>query len=170
MENETKNLDLLLTTTKEIYSLEEKENIMKMLNSNRKIKQKEEMKSKRYETYNREDKLSILNELNEKRLSEKLHIEIKKRRIYKKKKYNLSGKKFYKFLHMEREYYLDINDYRKISSRPIIMTLYYKVFGELKKKDFLIKIELYSDKIFISNDMLRVYFKGYILENMNSYI
>ena len=166
MKKETENLDLLVTPSKETYSSKEKKIIMDMLNSDRRIKQEEKVKSNRYNEYTTKDKLDILDELNERRLSAKLYDEIKKRRIYKKKKYDLSGKKFYKFVHMEREYYLDINDYRKISSRPTILTLYYKVFGELKKKDFLIKIEIYSDKIFISDDILRIYFKGYTLEGI----
>jgi len=31
---------------------------------------------------------------------------------------------------------------------------------EYTKKDFLIKTEIYSDKFFISDDILRVYLKG----------
>jgi hypothetical protein len=65
---------------------------------------------------------------------------------------------------MSREYYIDIEDIQKISSRPSIISLYYRVFGELKKKDFLIKIQKYSDKFYISDDILRVYFKTYSLE------
>jgi hypothetical protein len=128
------------------------------------LRQKSERRSKTYDKYTKADKQDILKELNEKRLDAQRFDVIKKRRIAKKQKYQFGIKEFYKFNHMSREYFIDINDVKKISSRPVIMSLYYKIFGELKKKDFLIKVEIYSEKFFISDDILRVYFKGYALE------
>jgi hypothetical protein len=65
---------------------------------------------------------------------------------------------------MEREYYIEIDACKKLSSRPTILPLYYRTFDELKKKDVLVKTEVYSDKIFISYNAIRVYFKAYTLE------
>ncbi len=161
----TEYIDILNIEKKDIYSGEEKKYILDTLNSERLLRQKSERRSKTYKEYTKKDKKDILKELDEKRLDTQRFEVIKKRRILKKQKYQFGVKEFYKFSHMSREYYIDINDIAKLSSRPVIMVLYYKIFGELKKKDFLIKTEIYSDKFFISDDILRVYFKGHSLEH-----
>jgi len=164
----TEYIDIVDIEKKDTYCDEEKKYILDTLNSERLLRKKSERRSKTYDKYTKEDKKHILEELNEKRLDDQRFDIIKKRRTAKKQKYQFGIKNFYKFNHMSREYFIDINDIKKVSSRPIIMTLYYRVFGELKKKDFLIKIEIYSDKFFISDDILRVYFKGYALERERS--
>jgi hypothetical protein len=157
-------IEIIDIEAKEIYSAEEKQYILERVNTERLLQQKTERKSKTYENYTKADKRDILKELNEKRLdAQKLEL-IKKKRTEKKQIYQFGIKVFYKFSHMSREYYIEVNEVKKLSSRPMIMTLYYKIFGELKKKDFLMKVEIYSDKFFISDDILRVYFKGYTLE------
>ena len=115
--------------------------------------------------YSKEYKTKILSNLNEKRLSVQKREEIKKKRTDKKKIYKFASKEYYKFMHMEREYYIEIKDCEKVSSRPAIITLYYRTFHELQKKDVLLKTEIYSDKFFISSDAIRVYFKSYTLED-----
>ncbi len=157
-------IDIVDIVRKDIYSDEEKKNILETLNSERLLHQKSERRSKTYDKYTKVDKKDILKELNEKRLNAQRFDIIKKRRTEKKQIYQFDIKEFYKFNHMSREYFIDINDVKKVSSRPIVLTLYYRIFGELKKKDFLIKVEIYSEKFFISDDILRVYFKGYSLE------
>ena len=157
-------IDIVDIVKKDTYSNVEKKYILDTLNSERLLRKKAERRSKTYDKYTQEDKKHILEELNEKRLDAQRLEVIKKRRTDKKQKYKFGIKEFYKFSHMNREYYIDVNDVKKVLSRPIIMSLYYKIFGELKKKDFLIKVEIYSDKFFISDDILRVYFKGYALE------
>jgi hypothetical protein len=157
-------IDILNIVKKNRYSDEEKRYILDTLNTERLLRQKSERKSKTYDSYSKADKKDILEELNEKRLDAQRFEVIKKRRTDKKQKYQFGSKEFYKFSHMNREYYIDIKDVEKVLNRPMIMSLYYKVFGELKKKDFLMKVEIYSDKFFISDDILRVYFKGYSLE------
>ena len=150
---------------KNTYSDEEKKYIMEQLNAKRLSENKEENLSKQYKKYTPEEKDNILNELNDKRLERQLYEEIEKRRIYNKKLYTFDMREFYKFLHMDREYFIELKDLDLLSNRPQILTLYFRTFGEIKKRDFLIKTEVYSDRIFISNDVLRVYFKGYSLEN-----
>ena len=160
----TEYINIVDIEKKDLYSDEEKKYILDTLNAERLLRQKTERKSKAYDEYTKADKKDILKELDEKRLDAQRFEVIKKRRTDNKQQYQFGSKEFYKFSHMSREYYIDMNDVEKISSRPMIMSLYYKIFGELKKKDFLIKVEIYSDKFFISDDILRVYFKGYSLE------
>jgi len=150
---------------KNIYSDEEKKYIIEQLNAKRLSENKEENLSKQYKKYTPEEKDNILKELNDKRLEKQLYEEIEKRRIHNKKLYTFDMREFYKFLHMDREYFIELKDLDLLSNRPQILTLYFRTFGEIKKRDFLIKTEIYSDRIFISNDVLRVYFKGYSLEN-----
>jgi len=161
-------IDIVNIEKKEIYNDKEKKYILDTLNTERLLRQKAQRKSKTYDQYTKSDKQDILKELNEKRLDTQRLEVIKKRRTDKKQKYQFGSKEFYKFSNMNREYYIDLNDIKKLSSRPVIMSLYYKIFGELKKKDFLIKTEIYSEKIFISDDILRVYFKGHSLERERS--
>jgi len=150
------------TTNKETYSDEEKQFIMDRLNKERLENQDIEAKANEY---SKDDKSKILTHLNERRLSVQKREEIKKKRTDKKKIYKFGSKEYYKFMHMEREYYIEIEDCDNISSRPAIITLYYKTFYELQRKDVLLKTEIYSNKFFISHNAIRVYFKSYSLED-----
>ena len=150
---------------KETYSDEEKKFILKRLNDERLLQQKlKETSSKATKQYSKEDKNDILNQLNEERLRTQKRKEMKRKRIENKEIYKFGNKEYYKFLNMEREYYIEAENCGKFSSRPSIVTLYYRTFGELSKKDVLLKIESYSEKIFISYDAIRVYFKPYSFE------
>ncbi len=169
MENHSSEiLDIESFSKKKTYSDEEKQLIMDRLNEERLIHQRveEEFKGKK-RSYTEEEKKKILAKLNEKRLSTQKREEIKKKRLHNKKIYKLGNKEFYKFTNMEREYYIEVADCDKITTRPSIVTLYYKSVSEyeVKKKDVLIKTEIYSDKFFVSYDVVRVYFKGYSLED-----
>ncbi|WP_373032609.1 hypothetical protein [Sulfurovum sp.] len=161
-------LDLESFSKKETYSTEDKQLIMDRLNEERLAQQsaKEAIESKKG-PYTEEEKKKILDKLNEKRLSTQKREEIQKSRTYKKKIYKFGNKEFYKFKNMEREYYIEIEVCNKFSARPVIVTLFYKTVSEyeLKKKDILIKTEIYTDKFLISMDTIRVYFKGYSLED-----
>ena len=160
--------DIKSFSKKETYTAEEKKFIMDRLNEERLIHQRaeEELKGKK-RSFTEEEKKKILAKLNEKRLSTQKREEIKKRRLHNKESYKLGNKEFYKFKNMEREYYIEIADCDKITNRPSIVTLYYKSISEyeVKKKDVLIKTEIYSDKFFVSYNLTRVYFKGYSLED-----
>lgn len=152
---------------KETYTAEEKQRIMDRLNEERRINQKiagDLASTSKH--YNQSEKNKILNKLNEQRLSKQKRIDIEKKRTNNKEIYKFGSKTFYKFLQMEREYYIQIEECDTLSSRPKIISLYYRTFDELKKKDVLIKIETYSDKFFISYDAIRVYFKTYALEDL----
>jgi len=160
------NVKLSNITKKEIYTAEEKKIIMDRLNEDRRIHQEAERnldsKTKKYDD---DEKKMVLEILNEKRLSTQKREKIKKARTYKKQTYKFGSKEFYKLKQMEREYYIEILEVEKLSSRAAIVPLYYRTFEELNKKEVLIKVEIYSEKIFISYNPIRVYFKGYLLED-----
>jgi len=166
MDSNNKSIDATQYRRKETYTDEEKKIIMDRLDKERRIQQEAEkgLNGKKA-FYTQSEKNKILNKLNEERLSKQKREDIKKRRIENKKVYTFGSKSFYKFLQMEREYFIEISDCDKFSRRPAIISLYYRTFDELKKKDVLIKTEVYSDKIFISYDAIRVYFKAYSLED-----
>lgn len=151
---------------KEIYTEEEKKFIMDRLNEERLIHQrvKERLDGKLKE-YTEEEKSQILRMLNEQRLSKQKREEIYNKRIGKKEKYKFGSKEFYKFTKMEREYFIEVKECESLSSRPKLTSLYYRALEELKKKDVLIKTEIYSEYFFISYNPIRVYFKTYTLEN-----
>jgi hypothetical protein len=111
------------------------------------------------ETYTPEEKKFILDRLNNERL-----LKQKSKEESLKVTYKFANKEYYKFVNMEREYYLAKESCGKFSSRPSIVSLYYRTFGEMKRKDVLLKIEAHTEKIFISYDAIRVYFKPYSFE------
>ncbi len=160
------NVELSKIARKDIYTTEEKKIIMDRLDEERRIHQKaEEDLNTKTKNYTEEEKKIVLQKLNEKRLTTQKREEIKKARTYKKQTYKFGSKEYYKFMQMEREYYIEIPELEKLSSRPVIIPLYYRTFEELNKKEVLIKTEIYSEKIFISYNPIRVYFKGYSLED-----
>lgn len=151
---------------KETYTAEEKKFIMDRLNRERLIHQRaQESLLGLKRSYTQEEKKKILQKLNERRLSRQKKEEIQNRRTYKKEMYKFGSKECYKFTHMERDYFIEISDLKKLSSRPVMIGLYYRSIDELKRKDVLIKTEIYSDMFFISHDPIRVYYKQYALEN-----
>lgn len=159
-------LELTGLPEKETYTEEEKQIIMIRLNEERLIHQrvKEQLDGK-IKGYSEEEKSQILNILNEQRLSKQKREDIRNKRLEKKEKYKFGTREFYKFTKMEREYFIEVNECESVSSRPKLITLYYRTFEELKKKDVLIKTEVYSEYFFISYNPIRVYFKTYALED-----
>ena len=166
MENSKNRIDEDAYSKKDTYSDDEKKIIMDRLDEERRIHQEairglDDKKA----IYTQSEKNKIFNKLNEHRLSTQKRKELRQRRVENKAVYTFGSKKFYKFLNMEREYFIEINDCDQFSRRPAIISLHYHTFNELKKKDVLIKTEVYSEKIFISYNAIRVYFKGYLLED-----
>ena len=159
-------LELADLPEKETYTEEEKQIIMTRLNEERLIHQrvKEQLDGK-IESYSEEEKNHILDMLNEQRLSKQKREEIRNKRLEKKEKYKFANKEFYKLTKMEREYFIEVSECESISSRPKLISLYYRTFEEFKKKDVLIKTEVHSEYFFISYNPIRVYFKTYALED-----
>ncbi|RLA71409.1 MAG: hypothetical protein DRG09_00355 [Epsilonproteobacteria bacterium] len=151
---------------KENYTEEEKQIIMDRLNEERLIHQRvRERLDGKIQEYTEEEKSQIISLLNEQRLSKQKREEIKNKRIKMKKKYKFGSREFYKFTRMEREYFIEVKECESISGRPTLISLYYRTFEEFKKKDVLIKTEIYSEYFFISYNPIRVYFKTYALED-----
>ncbi|AKF24843.1 hypothetical protein YH65_05160 [Sulfurovum lithotrophicum] len=151
---------------KEIYSEEEKKFILDRLNRERLERQRFEQPSRsQRSTYTEEEKNRILQELNDKRIRDEHRKEMKRIRFLNKKVYIFGNKNYFKLKDMEREYFLEVDTCEKFTNRPSIVPLYYRTFGEMKKRDVLLKIEPNSDKIFISKDAIRVYFKPFALED-----
>ncbi len=162
----TEDLYIANIAEHETYSDEEKKFILERLNDERLQQQKpKEVSLNVTKQYSKEDKDDILEKLNEERLRTQRHEEMKWKRVENKEIYKFGQIEYYKFVNMEREYYLEKESFKNFSSRPSIVTLYYRTFGEMKRKDVLLKIELYSEKIFISYNAIRVYFKSYSLED-----
>jgi len=150
-----------MDTNDSIYSDQEKKNIMNMLNTQR----KERENSTNISSFSTQSKEKILDSLNRQRRDEYLFKHMSEKRISNKKVYIIHNKKFYKIKNLERDYLFKIDDYDKLSSRPKVISIFYDFLGELKKKDVLIQIRRYSDKIFISDDLIKVYYKTCHFEN-----
>jgi len=148
------------------YTAEEKKMILERLDAERRARQSNAPHgtSEKVELTH-EEKEKILEKINEERRIAHKYKELQKTRLRNKKVYHLENKDLYKFIDMERAYYIQIDDSKKLSSRPQIITLYFQGFDGLRKKDVLMQVKDYSDKIFISDDMIKVYFKQYALED-----
>ncbi|MDM5271800.1 hypothetical protein PGH07_06395 [Sulfurovum sp. zt1-1] len=154
------------TKTQEAYTEEDKKSILERINADRKAREeaeRQERLGKKKLTLSEKEK--ILEKINEERRIAQKYKELQRRRLRNKKIYHLENRVLYKFLNMDRAYYIQVEDCKRLSSRPLILPLFYQGFDGLKQKDVLIRIRDYSDKIFISDDVIRVYYKEYSLED-----
>ena len=162
----TDHIHLENIVRKEIYTEEEKRFILERLNRERLERQKfQQEQAEREKSHTDGEKHRTLQEMNEKRIRDEHHKEMKRIRFLNKETYTFGNRIYYKLKDMEREYFLDVETCENFTSRPSIVPLYYRTFGEMKKRDVLLKIEPHSDKIFISKDAIRVYFKPFALED-----
>jgi predicted methyltransferase len=159
--------DIADITHKEIYSEEEKRLILQRLNEERLRAQQSSQQVKVKEKkrhFTEADKRKILEKLNENRLAQQRYAKIREERTKDREIYKFSAKEYYKLLGMQRAYYLPIEVCEIIDNRPKIITLFYQTLDALQKKDVLMKTENFSKGFFISEDVLRVYYKSYELE------
>lgn len=157
------------------FTAEEKQWILEGLNKERKKRQEEEAARKKREEeeaaklnpelMDDDTKQKIREKLNEERKFAQKYKELARRRLKDKKVYKIANKVFHKFLDMERSYYIQIDDCKRFSSHPQIFSLYYEGFDGLKEKKVMIQIKDYSEKIFISDDTVKIYFKQFSLED-----
>ena len=110
------------------------------------------------------EKKNILNYLNEQRLCRQENEEIQKKRFENKKIYTIQNKQYYKIIDMNRAYYLDVESCKNISYTQSIVLLYTYTFATMTARRGLVKIDKATERILLSNDALRVYFKPYTLE------
>ena len=155
-----------------VYSVEEKRWIIERLNAERKERQTyEEERTKDCDAPEKKEqeflseKEKILARIDKERRIAQKYKELQKRRLKNKKIYTLENRTLYKIILTNKEYYIDVDDCKRLSSVPGIFPVFYLRYGGLKKKEALIRIKEYSDKIFISEDVLRVYFKSASLED-----
>lgn len=149
---------------KDVYTAEEKKIILERLDAQRRTRQ-EAKEAQQKKKYSQSEKEKIIERLDEERRISQKYKELQKKRLKNKKVYEIENRVLYKFLNMDRGYFIQVKDCERLSSRPIILPLFYRGFDGLKRKDVLIQVRDYSDKIFISDDVLRVYFKQYSLED-----
>jgi hypothetical protein len=150
----------------ETYSAEDKKSILERLNADRKAREEAEKQERLgNKKLSLSEKEKILVKINEERRIAQKYKELQKRRLRNKKVYHLENRVLYKFVGMDRNYYIQVEDCKRLSSRPLILPLFYQGFDGLKQKDVLLRIRDYSDKIFVSEDVLRVYYKEYSLED-----
>ena len=84
-----------------------------------------------------------------------------------KKLYSIQGKKFYKLIGDNVNFYVHEDALKEIPSTQFQIQLYTYSFAGIKRKDVaLIKINKSDHKIFVSEDRLRVYFKPFIIESI----
>ena len=110
------------------------------------------------------EKKNILNHLNKQRLSRQKNEEIQKKRFENKKIYTIQNKQYYKIIDMNRAYYLEVDSCKNISYAQSIVLLYTYTFATMTARNGLAKIDKATERILLSNDALRVYFKPYTLE------
>ena len=124
-----------------------------------KLKEVDTPKEERNGGYTTEEKDKIFARLNRDRLQRR---ESKINPI--KKVYSINGKDYYKFIDMTRSYYLRTDMMDKMSPRPEKVYLYYRVLGELKKREVSIRKVSYSKNLFVSISTTKLNFKEHILE------
>jgi len=115
-------------------------------------------------TYNSYEKRKILAKLNDERRMKIRREEIKKKRVENKEIFQFGTRKFYKFLEMEREYYIEVDVCHKLTDRPEKVELFYRTLDTLDKKNVLIRCVPYNESFFISHNQVRVYYKKYKLQ------
>ena len=152
-------------TSKVIFTAEEKKKILEQLDAQRRAREKAKQEKKQWGlNLAPSEKEKILKRIDEERRITQKYKELQRKRLKNKKVYHLENRVLYKFLDMNRAYYIQVEDCKKLSSRPRILPLFYRGFDGLKQKDALMMVRDYSDKIFISDDVVRVYYKMYTLE------
>ena len=133
---------------------------------------------RRTQRYSEEEKKEIMARLEAERLKKEaserleksfsLDLSCEERReilLENKKRYRIEGWEFYKVLNMDKTYFIETLDLKMCSPQPQMFSLYYQTMGEMKRKPFLIKMGVTSDKLMISDDPVRVNFKTYNIED-----
>ena len=151
-------------------SLFEKNKIWNQLNEKRLLRQQNKESEKQENIYKTAflslfEKNKIWNQLNEERLYRQNNKELNKQRVTNKKIYTIDNKKYYKLIGMRNDYYLQKNSLKDLSASKFNVELYRYTFNGLKAQSGLIKLDKTTNKIFISDDTLRVvHFEPYDLE------
>lgn len=125
---------------------------------------REEKSRKTTDLFTPLEKKNIWDQLNEKRLLRQKNAENQKKRFEKKKIYTIQNKKYYRIHDFKYAYYLEVESCRNLSYSQTVILLYTYTFATMTARKGLAKIDRVTERIMISNDALRVYFKPYCLE------
>lgn len=112
------------------------------------------------------DKKKIWNRLNKERLRRQKEKALEAERLSGKKCYTLFGKHYYKLLGDNAEYYIFEKNLKDLHSAQSIHKVYRCSFSGMKSKKVLMKIDKLNNRIMISDDILRIYFKAYKIESI----
>ncbi|HFQ62317.1 MAG TPA: hypothetical protein ENK39_08510 [Epsilonproteobacteria bacterium] len=112
------------------------------------------------------EKKKIWNALNEERLLRQREKELEKERLRHKKIYAIYGKKYYKLVGDYGDYYVLEDALKNIPSAQFVIQVNRYSFSGMRKSRAILKIDKSTNKIFLSEDTLRVYFKPYQIESI----
>jgi hypothetical protein len=112
------------------------------------------------------EKKKIWNALNEERVLRQKEKELEKERLHHKKLYAIHGKKYYKLVGDNGDYYVLEDALKNLPSSQFIIQVNRYSFSGMRTSRARIKIDKTSNKIFLSEDTLRVYFKPYEIESI----
>jgi len=112
------------------------------------------------------EKKKVWNELNEERLLRQKEKELEKERLENKKIYAIYGKKYYKLVGDNGDYYVLEDALKDLPSSQFIIQINRYSFSGMRTSRALLKVDRTTNKIFLSEDTLRVYFKPYKIESI----
>jgi len=112
------------------------------------------------------EKKKIWNELNEERLLHQKEKKLEKERLENKKLYAIYGKKYYKLVGDNGDYYVLEDALKDLPSSQLIIQVNRYSFSGMRTSRALLKVDKATNKIFLSEDTLRVYFKPYKIESI----
>ncbi len=113
------------------------------------------------------EKKKIWEALNQDRLQYQKDKELEKERLKNKKIYAIYGKKYFKLVGENVDYYVLEDSLKNIPSSQYAIQLYGYSFSGMKIKErALIKMDKTTNNILISEDRVRVYFKSYKIESL----
>lgn len=111
-------------------------------------------------------KKKIWNKINEERLLHQKEKVLEQERLTNKKIYALYGKKYYKLLGDNVEYYALEKSMKDFPASQFMIEVYRYSFSGMTKKSVLMKVDKLKNQLMISEDTLRVYFKPFKIESI----
>ncbi|HHD78719.1 MAG TPA: hypothetical protein ENK98_03655 [Epsilonproteobacteria bacterium] len=112
------------------------------------------------------EKKKIWNKLNEDRLLRQKEKELDKARLHHKKLYAIYGKKYYKLIGEYGDYYVLEDALKNLPSSQFVIQVNRYSFSGMRTSRAVLKIDKSTNKMFLSEDTLRVYFKPYEIESI----
>lgn len=114
--------------------------------------------------FTEEEKENIFKQLNEQRLLRQKNEERHKNRLKNKKVYNINNKRYYRIDDLNRSYYIAEDELQHISYRPKVISLFTYSYTIMQETKGLIRIDWATDRLLVSDDIMRIYFKPFRLK------